>query len=261
MFVLMVLLYGFLLKKDEPLMCFLGRKILNVLPIEITLSANLRKQINTSSIGLDFFVQSKAFIEESVAHTTIGLSVLFSWMVHMGFRDLYFIIFLSLAIALRPYFLMHKVYTNNVAMIDRKLPVLLSQMILLIGAGMSTVNALEKVTMKEDDLLTQQLYRVTQEVKLGGSFERRLMVFMTQCQQIHITRFGRILLSHERNGTDASRRLLQELIEDLWKNRRSNALKKGEEASTKLLMPMAIALIGIMIIISIPAVYEIFTLT
>lgn len=261
MFVLMVLLYGMIFKKDERLMGFIGQKIISILPLKITLSANLRKQINTSSIGLDFLSQSKAYIEDWVAHATVGLSILLSWLIHMGFRDVYFIIFLGIAIALRPYFLMHKVYTSNVSMIDRKLPVLLSQMILLIGAGMSTVNALEKVTIKEDDLLSQQLYRVTQEVKLGGSFEKRLMVFMSQCQQIHITRFGRILLSHERNGTDASKRLLQELIEDLWKNRRSNALKKGEEASTKLLMPMAIALIGILFIISIPAVYEIFTLT
>jgi len=260
MFIIIFLLITLLLDRACPSRA-IGAWVLKVLKKPIKLTAGIRKKINISSLGSKYEIENRKLIESSITLLIFAVALMMSWFFHIGFREIYFISFLSVLIVSKPYLTMNRLYKDNCKMIDSKLPQILSQMILLIGAGMTTVKAMEKVTEEESDLLTQQLYKVTQEVKLGGSFERRLMIFMTQCQHIYITRFGRILLSHEKNGTHASKKLLQELLEDLWKNRRSNALKKGEEASTKLLLPMSIALIGIIILITVPAVYEMFILT
>lgn len=261
MFIIILFIFGICIKKNKSIQKAIGEFLLKIYPCDINLSPNIKKKINIGTLGQVYEEEIIHYLESSLYHYMLGLTILTSWCVHVGFRDLYFIVFISILISLKPYLTVKNKYRVNVQILDRRLPLILSQMILLIGAGMTTVKALEKVTQNKEDILTIQLYKVTQEVRLGGSFERRIMVFMSQCQHVYMTRFGRILLSHEKNGTDASRRLLQELVEDLWKCRRSNALKKGEEASTQLLLPMSIALIGTVIMITVPAIYEIFTLT
>lgn len=260
MFVLFFLGLSFLINHDQK-MLGIGFLLIRWWPRPLHLMPSLQKKINIGSLGRVYEDEKDKFLEGTMSGLVLGLCLLGSWLFHVGFEHMYYIIFTSLLPGLMPYMTMHKLYKANSHMIDKKLPLLLSQMILLIGAGMTTVKALERVTQNQEDLLTQELYGVTQAVKLGGSFERWLMRFMDQCQQGYITRFGRILLSHEKNGTDASRQLLQELVEDLWKARRSHALKRGEEASTQLLFPMSIALIATVMVMTLPAIYEIFTFT
>jgi tight adherence protein C len=261
MFSLILLLFTVCLPKRDKLSITFGNYVINRFKISIDLSAKLIKMIHISSLGDDFQMKKKIFVEETIFYFVLSLSILFSWLLHVGIRDLYIILILVFLLTSKPYFVMKKNYDKHLQIIHRQLPLLLSQMLLLMAAGMSTSIALEKVTRQQKDLLMSLLYKVTQEVKYGKSFERSMMALMAQCQHIYMTRFGRIILSHEKNGTQSSMVLLQELMDDLWKNRRALALKKGEEASTHLLMPMSIALIGIILLITIPAIYEIFTLT
>ena len=261
MFTVLLLFCLVILPKKGKISTTFGHCIIQRFSLSFELPLKIIKMIHVSSLGSDDLIKKNTFLEELIFYFTLSLSILLSWLLHVGLRDLYIILIINFLLTLKPYFELKKKYQENLHIIHRQLPLILSQMVLLMGAGMSTSHALEKVTYKQENLLMILLFKVTQEVKYGKSFERSLMALMTQCQHIYMTRFGRIILSHERNGTQSSMILLQELMDDLWKNRRAMALKKGEEASTHLLMPMSIALIGIILLITIPAIYEIFTLT
>lgn len=261
MFIVLLLICLLIMPKKEKISTTFGHYVIKRIKFSCELPLKIVKMIHISSLGSDILFTKNTFLEELIFYFTLSLSIFSSWLLHVGIRDLYIILIISFLLTLKPYFELKKKYQENLHIIHRQLPLLLSQMVLLMGAGMSTSHALEKVTYKKENLLMIILFKVTQEVKYGKSFERSLMGLMAQCQHIYVTRFGRIILSHEKNGTQSSMILLQELMDDLWKNRRAQALKKGEEASTQLLMPMSIALIGIVLLITIPAIYEIFTLT
>jgi len=225
------------------------------------LPLRLVKMIMLTSLGSPFLEAKHKWLGQVYNHGLLALSLGLSWMIHLwGYHPQYMVFLLGL-ISIRPYLTLNRDYKDKCRLIEGRLPQILGQMNLLIGAGMTPVKALEYATRSQKDIITSQLYRVTQEVRLGGYFQKRMMNFMTLCQHTYLTRFGRILLMYDQNGTYASKKLLQELLEDLWKQKRSVTIKKGEEASTHLLIPMAIALIGTMVTMIVPALYEIFTFT
>ena len=68
--------------------------------------------------------------------------------------------------------------------------------------------------------------------------------------------YAALLQTNIRKGTKELRRLLEEETADAFEKRKNMAKIKGEEATTKLLMPMMMMLMIVMAIIMIPAVWS-----
>ena len=62
------------------------------------------------------------------------------------------------------------------------------------------------------------------------------------------------ILDNIKKGTKELKELLYQESYDAFEQRKSLAVKKGEEAATRLLMPMFMLLIVVMIIVMVPAV-------
>lgn len=137
-------------------------------------------------------------------------------------------------------------------------PEIVSKLSLLMGAGMSTYNALIKIT--EDYKKTGKTKPVYEELSVclnrisAGIPETDAYVeFGQRCGVMCYIKLGNLLAQNISKGTDNIFRLLKEETEKAFEDRKALAKKLGEEAGTKLLLPMTMMLSVVLIIIVIPA--------
>lgn len=141
-------------------------------------------------------------------------------------------------------------------------PTLVNRLTLYLGAGMTVKSAWNKIafdyqTRRE---LEQQRHYTYEEmlftcyemqggVSEGSAYER----FGKRCGLHPYTRLVGLLNQNLKKGNAALLQDLQKEASDAQEQRRSLARKKGEEAGTKLLMPMMMMLGIVMVLIMIPA--------
>ena len=78
-------------------------------------------------------------------------------------------------------------------------------------------------------------------------------------QRLHVPEYYQLMQhisQHIRMGTKDLRNLMETEMQTALRKKRESAKKKGEEASTKLLLPMVILLAFVMAIIIFPAMIE-----
>lgn len=137
-------------------------------------------------------------------------------------------------------------------------PEIVSKLSLLMGAGMSTYNALIKIT--EDYKKTgkskpayEELSICLNRISAGIPETDAYVEFGQRCGVMCYIKLGNLLAQNISKGTDNIFRLLKEETEKAFEDRKALAKKLGEEAGTKLLLPMTMMLSVVLIIIVIPA--------
>lgn len=137
-------------------------------------------------------------------------------------------------------------------------PEIVSKLSLLMGAGMSTYNALIKIT--EDYKKTgktkpayEELSVCLSRISAGIPETDSYVEFGQRCGVMCYIKLGNLLAQNISKGTDNIFRLLKEETEKAFEDRKALAKKLGEEAGTKLLLPMTMMLSVVLIIIVIPA--------
>lgn len=141
-------------------------------------------------------------------------------------------------------------------------PEIVAKLSLLVGAGMTVRMAWEKIVVD---------YRVRQK---SGSKKRYAYEFMSEglnmlksgkpqiyvyeefgmkCGIKEYMKFSSLIVQNIKKGTKELALLLTLEAKDAFKERKNMAKKYGEEAGTKLLLPMIIMLIVVMAIIMVPA--------
>lgn len=86
----------------------------------------------------------------------------------------------------------------------------------------------------------------TGELKAYENFGRR-------CDNPQYRKFASLLIQNIRKGTRGMQALLDAEAEEAFQNRKAHARKLGEEAGTKLLMPMGLMLLLVFAILLMPA--------
>lgn len=145
-------------------------------------------------------------------------------------------------------------------------PEIVNKLALYMGAGMTIRNAFLK--MGED-------YRRQREVRKKYVYEEILITcyelqggkseteaydhFGKRCQVQSYIKLSALLSQNIRKGSNDLLRMLRQEAENAFVQRRNLAKKLGEEAGTKLLLPMMMMLCIVMVIIMIPAYFS-FTL-
>lgn len=137
-------------------------------------------------------------------------------------------------------------------------PEIVSKLSLLMGAEMSTYNALIKIT--EDYKKTgktkpayEELSVCLNRISAGIPETDAYVEFGQRCGVMCYIKLGNLLAQNISKGTDNIFRLLKEETEKAFEDRKALAKKLGEEAGTKLLLPMTMMLSVVLIIIVIPA--------
>lgn len=102
----------------------------------------------------------------------------------------------------------------------------------------------------------EEMKYARQKMKNGYSECQAYLDYGKRCGIHSYIKFGNLLEQNIRKGTKGLSEILESEVNDAYEERKALARKKGEEAGTKLLLPMGIMLVISMAIIIIPAFYQ-----
>lgn len=155
---------------------------------------------------------------------------------------------------------------KKIAQQEREYPDIVNQLSLLLGAGMTTRQAWNRVAaqytfkrkngMTEENVVYEAVCRLNRRF-LEGETERN--VYQQFSQEVSASCYHkllRILLGSSEKGTQGICVRLEEESRVAYEQRIAQAKKQGEEASTKMLLPLMLMLIIVMGIVMLPALIE-----
>lgn len=138
-----------------------------------------------------------------------------------------------------------------------ELPIILTKMTLLIEAGETIMQAFVRCMsdhMESDHPLHREWRIAITMLQNGESFPLVIEKFTKRCSvQVISVLSTYILLNYARGGSYFVTSI-QDLMNELWEQRKTIARKKGEEASSKLIFPTIFILLLLMILIVTPAI-------
>ncbi len=145
-------------------------------------------------------------------------------------------------------------------------PEIVNRLVLYVGAGMTVRNAFRKIAI---DYKAAEHRRTGKQIKKGYAYREMLFTcyemdsgvaegdayerFGRRCGLQQYIKLATLLVQNMQKGNSTLLVQLKEEAENAFVGRMSQARKKGEEAGTKLLMPMMLLLGMVMILIMIPA--------
>lgn len=145
-------------------------------------------------------------------------------------------------------------------------PEIVNKLALYMGAGMTIRNAFfkmgedyKKQREKRKKYVYEEILITCHELQSGRSETEAYERFGKRCQVQVYSKLATLLSQNIRKGSNDLLRMFRQEADNAFAERKSLAKKLGEEAGTKLLMPMMIMLCVVMVIIMIPAYFS-FTL-
>lgn len=141
-------------------------------------------------------------------------------------------------------------------------PEIVNRLVLYIGAGMTVRNAWRKIALdfkrnkgngKRKGYIYQEMLFACYEMEGGTSEGEAYERFGRRCGLQQYVKLSTLLVQNMQKGNSTMLVQLKEEAELAFTERMNQARKKGEEAGTKLLMPMMLLLGMVMIFIMIPA--------
>lgn len=142
-------------------------------------------------------------------------------------------------------------------------PEIVNKLALYMGAGMTIRNAFFK--MGEDykkqreerkKYVYEEILITCYELQGGRSETEAYERFGKRCQVQSYVKLSALLSQNIRKGSNDLLRMFRQEADNAFAERKSLAKKMGEEAGTKLLMPMMMMLCVVMVIIMIPAYFS-----
>ncbi len=152
---------------------------------------------------------------------------------------------------------------NRERQLIRDYPELISQFTLLLSAGMTISGAWTKLVSqyeknqnrnkKERRYLYEEMVLTLREIKNGVSEVEAISAFGNRIKLTPYLKFSSLLSQNIRKGSRGLIELLREEGKLAYEERKENAKQLGEEAGTKLLLPMIIMLGIVFVIILVPS--------
>ena len=144
-------------------------------------------------------------------------------------------------------------------------PQMVSKLTLYLGAGMTVRKAWYRIAedyeyQKEEkgkrEVYEEMLYTM-HEIQGGGSEGECYEKFGERCALPVYKKFGAMLSQNLKKGTKGLAPLLRQEADNAFEERKSLAKRLGEEAGTKLLIPMFLMLAVVLVMIVVPAFFSI----
>ena len=134
----------------------------------------------------------------------------------------------------------------------REFPHVLSQMSLLVNAGMPLREALMTTAEKGDGILCREMRVLADDMANGIPEYEAFGSFADRCGVDSVRKFSSLIIQNVRKGSSELASAVLELSNEVWRNRVSSVKEEGEKASAKLLIPILIIFIGILIMVAVP---------
>lgn len=142
-------------------------------------------------------------------------------------------------------------------------PDIVSQLSLLAGAGMTVPAAWSRLALDYRSEKErghgrvrpgyEELLKTMYEMQDGTGEIQAYENFGQRCGQSQYRKFASLLMQNVRKGTRDMQRLLDAEAEDAFRQRKAYAKQLGEEAGTRLLLPMGMMLLLVFAILMLPA--------
>lgn len=265
-------IYILSLKKYDDVLCYIDKKeypFIGIMPIGLYLINTFKYSFNTSydrrlMAAINELSGNKSAVLGLKAHwgnkiSLVLLSIWFSCFVGCYTTlDAGYVLFSVILAISTVYFsdkdLFNKVKKRRLA-IQIEFPDFVNKLILLINAGMTVHRAWERISSASRDTpLYRELGIALQNIRSGMPEHKAYEEFAKRCHAPVITRFITVILQNIRKGNDELVPILRVFANECWELRKSTAKRYGEEASTKLLLPMMLMFIAILLIVGMPAV-------
>lgn len=149
-------------------------------------------------------------------------------------------------------------------LLEMEYPDIVSKMALLLGAGMTLRGAFRRIAITYEEKKKQkkcpqmpayeEMLITCHELESGMGEGRAYERFGERCMRSDYRKLGNILAQNLRKGSQGVIALLEQEAENAFEERKSTAKRYGEEAGTKLLVPMILMLGIVMAILMVPAI-------
>ncbi len=140
---------------------------------------------------------------------------------------------------------------------------LVSKLMVYIGAGLTIRTAIETISehydalirrgIKEDRPLYRELRTMLVQLKRNQPESEVYLAFGRRVNLKPYTKLISLIEQNRRNGSRSLRAMLELELEDAFEQRKTTARRLGEEAGTKLLLPLFLMLGIVMVIVIVPA--------
>jgi tight adherence protein C len=128
----------------------------------------------------------------------------------------------------------------------------LSKLALLVNAGMILSEAWEKVAGTGVGVLYDEMRTAIEEVRNGQPEIEAYLNFASRCGVPEVNKFASTLVQNLNKGNRELVVFLRQAANESWSEKKHRARRKGEEASSKLLIPIGLMFIGLLIMIMVP---------
>lgn len=135
---------------------------------------------------------------------------------------------------------------------------IVSKLIVYIGAGLTIRNAWEKLADEpyaESRAAYREITVSAAELKNGETENRVYLRFAKRCGLRCYTRLASLLDQNSKTGDEALLNALELEMGEAFEQRKNTARRLGEEAGTKLILPLMMQLITVLIIVVSPALF------
>ncbi|MDX1357210.1 MAG: type II secretion system F family protein [Clostridia bacterium] len=134
-------------------------------------------------------------------------------------------------------------------------PVFCTDLAVMAGAGLNLMDSWEKASARSNhSVFYLEARLVLQKTNAGMLFRDALKEFSANLPLPEVNTFVAIISQEIKSGSGGMAGRLRECAIRSWKTREDAASKKGEEAASKIIFPLAIGLAGILLILASPAV-------
>lgn len=140
--------------------------------------------------------------------------------------------------------------------IQMEFPEFINKLTLLVNAGMTISKAWEKIIHenKREHVLYEEMRYALAEIKAGKPEGIAYEEFARRCHVKEVTKFVSVIVMNLKRGGSEVVPVLREQGRECWEMRKNAAKEMGEQAGTKILIPMMIMFLGIVLIVVTPAV-------
>ena len=146
--------------------------------------------------------------------------------------------------------------------LSREYADIVSKLLLYIGAGLTARNAWARIYTdheemnrgeKEGSPVMEEIRNMLRAMDGGMPEGRAYTEFGRSCGLRCYQRLASVLEQNRKNGSRDLRNLLRIEMEEAFEQRKNQALREGQQASTKLMLPLFISFGAVMLIIMAPA--------
>lgn len=128
-------------------------------------------------------------------------------------------------------------------------PNAVSTIALLVNSGMILREAWREVSLSADTELYLEMRKVNEEIDNGTSEVDALFNFAARCVTPDIKKFTSFIVQGLEKGSKDLADALRNQTNELWQIKKQNTLKRGELASSKLMIPLMIMFVGVLIMV------------